>query len=131
MQEAIFKSSVLIEALPYMQAFHDKYVVVKFGGSVFTQDEHLYNVLRDLVFMRQSGMRPELVHGGGPFINKAMEEKGIKPKYINGQRVTDKETLATVSDVLIGHVGERIVKIIECFGGNAKTVNRELALAAQ
>ena len=74
MQEAIFKSSVLIEALPYMQAFQGKYVVVKFGGSVFTQDEHLYNVLQDLVFMRQAGMRPVLVHGGGPFISKAMEE---------------------------------------------------------
>lgn len=131
MQEAIFKSSVLVEALPYMQSFHNKYVVVKFGGSVFTQDEHLHNVLQDLVFMRQAGMRPVLVHGGGPFINKAMQDKGIKPKFINGQRVTDKATLNIVSDVLIGHVGERIVKIIESFGGKAKTVNRELAIVAE
>lgn len=131
MQEAIFKSSVLVEALPYMQSFHDKYVVVKFGGSVFTQDEHLYNVLQDLVFMRQAGMRPILIHGGGPFINKAMQEKGIEPHFINGQRVTDKATLDIVSEVLIGNVGERIVKIIESFGGKAKTVNRTSAIVAE
>lgn len=131
MQEAIFKSSVLVEALPYMQRFKGKYIVVKFGGSVLTQEYHLRNVLQDLVFMAQAGMRPVLVHGGGPLITQAMKKCGKEPVFLNGQRITDEETLEIAKDVLIGDVAARIVSIVAGFGAKAESVNAAGAISAK
>ncbi len=93
MEEAIRKSRVLIEALPYIQSFKDKIVVVKFGGSAMVNMDTFQSILQDMVFMKAIGMKPIIAHGGGPFISSEMEKRGKKPLFINGYRVTDKETL--------------------------------------
>ena len=100
MEEAIKKSNVLIEALPYIKKFANKVFVVKFGGSALSNKEVRKSVLEDIVFMNYAGMKPVLVHGGGPFISKKMEEAKKKPKFINGLRVTDKKTMEIVDSAL-------------------------------
>ena len=88
MDEAIQKASVLVEALPYIRSFHDKVVVVKYGGSAM-DDEELCRVLLGVAFMSQVGMRPVLVHGGGKFITAELKNQGIETRFIHGQRYTD------------------------------------------
>jgi len=113
MEEAIGKSRVLIEALPYIQSFKDKIVVVKFGGSAMVNEDTFHSVLQDMVFMKSIGMKPVIVHGGGPFISSEMEKRGKKPLFINGYRVTDKETLEIAIDVLTNQIGKLIIDQIE------------------
>ena len=116
MEEAISKSRVLIEALPYIQSFKDKIVVVKFGGSAMVDKDTFQSVLQDMVFMKSIGMKPVIVHGGGPFISSEMEKRGKKPHFINGYRVTDKETLDIAIDVLTNQIGNQIIDQIEEMG---------------
>ncbi|MGR3310595.1 MAG: amino acid kinase family protein [Candidatus Brocadiales bacterium] len=78
MEEAIKKAAVLIEALPYIQTFHDKIIVIKFGGSAMSDENMLSSVLQGVVFMKSVGMRPVLVHGGGPYISEEMSKRGEK-----------------------------------------------------
>ncbi|MFO7900923.1 MAG: acetylglutamate kinase [Planctomycetota bacterium] len=118
MEEAIRKAAVLIEALPYIRDFHDAVVVVKYGGSAI-EDEDLHNVLLSVAFMSQVGMRPVLVHGGGKFITRALEEKGIETEFIHGQRVTDETALPVVVDVLLNQVNRKLVDTILDFGSKA------------
>ncbi len=122
MEEAIGKSRVLIEALPYIQSFKDKIVVVKFGGSAMVDKDTFQSVLQDMVFMKSIGMRPVIVHGGGPFISSEMEKRGKKPLFVNGYRVTDKETLEIAIDVLTNQIGKRIVDQIKEMGANGVCV---------
>lgn len=119
MQEAIRKASVLIEALPYIRAFHDKVVVIKFGGSAMDAGGDLSNVLTSVIFMRQVGMKPVLVHGGGPAITAAMKARGKEPVFHKGRRVTDEETLGIVQDVLINEVNNNLVEAIRDLDGHA------------
>lgn len=86
MEEAIRKSQILIEALPYIKAFYGKVIVIKYGGSVLTDEAIRKNVLEDIVFMNYAGMRPVLVHGGGPFVNEKMQALGKKVRFVEGQR---------------------------------------------
>ncbi|MCP4251951.1 MAG: acetylglutamate kinase [Candidatus Scalindua sp.] len=116
------KSRVLIEALPYIQSFKDKIVVVKFGGSAMVDKDTFQSVLQDMVFMKSIGMRPVIVHGGGPFISSEMEKRGKKPLFVNGYRVTDKETLEIAIDVLTNQIGKRIVDQIEEMGAKGVCV---------
>ncbi len=116
MEEAIGKSRVLIEALPYIQSFKDKIVVVKFGGSAMVDKDTFQSVLQDMVFMKSIGMKPVIVHGGGPFISSEMEKRGKKPLFINGYRVTDKETLDIAIDVLTNQIGQQIIDQIKKMG---------------
>jgi acetylglutamate kinase len=122
MEEAIDKSRVLIEALPYIQSFKDKIVVVKFGGSAMVDKDTFQSVLQDMVFMKSIGMKPVIVHGGGPFISSEMEKRDKKPRFINGYRVTDKETLEIAIDVLTNQIGKLIINHINKMGAKGVCV---------
>src|SRR3989338_932947 len=118
MEEIIKKADVLIEALPYIQCFYDKTIVIKFGGAGMTDPVIRRNVLEDIVFMSYVGMRPVLVHGGGPYINKRLEEIGKEIKFLKGFRVTDEETMEIVEEEL-AKVNREIVREIISHGGSA------------
>ncbi|MFH1996374.1 MAG: acetylglutamate kinase [Candidatus Omnitrophota bacterium] len=118
MRSAIKKSDVLIEALPYIKKFFEKVVVIKYGGSVIGEKGGDTGILQDIVFMSYAGMRPVIVHGGGPLISKAMKNSGKLPEFVMGFRVTDKETVSIVDTVLRG-VNKRIVRSVEKVGGKA------------
>ncbi|MBT7590470.1 MAG: hypothetical protein HN561_05300, partial [Candidatus Scalindua sp.] len=122
MEEAIGKSRVLIEALPYIQSFKDKVVVVKFGGSAMVDKGTFQSVLQDMVFMKSIGMKPVIVHGGGPFISSEMEKRGKKPLFVNGYRVTDRETLEIAIDVLTNQIGKLIIDQINEMGAKGVCV---------
>ncbi|MFQ5963817.1 MAG: acetylglutamate kinase [Candidatus Scalinduaceae bacterium] len=122
MEEAIRKSKVLIEALPYIQSFKDKIVVIKFGGSAMGNIKTFQSILQDVVFMKTVGMKPIIVHGGGPHITKEMNKRGKKPFFVNGYRVTDKETLEIAIDVLVNKISSLIVNEIKEMGADALCV---------
>jgi len=121
MEDAIRKASVLIEALPYIQQFSGKPVVIKFGGSAMENDAVLDDVLEDIVFLAAAGIRPILVHGGGPQISAAMKQAGLSPTFVQGHRVTDADTLAVVVRVLSEVINADIVRRILAFGGRARS----------
>ncbi|VAX29403.1 Acetylglutamate kinase [hydrothermal vent metagenome] len=111
------KADVLIEALPYIQAFHGKTIVIKYGGAAMT-DAHLKRQFaEDVVLMKFVGMHPVIVHGGGPQISGMMKRLGLEPKFIEGVRVTDPETMSVVEMVLAGTVNKEIVTLINQMGG--------------
>jgi acetylglutamate kinase len=119
MQEAIAKAAALVEALSYIQRFHDKIVVVKVGGSIMDDEEALAAVLNDVVFMNYVGMQPILVHGGGKAINEAMEKAGLVPQMVMGRRYTDERTLAIAEHVLCNQINKFIVNFIQGQGCEA------------
>ncbi len=127
MEEAIKKSEVLIEALPYIKKFFGKVVVVKFGGSSLHDDEARKMVLQDMVFMRYAGMKPVLVHGGGPNITKGLKEANIETKFVDGLRVTCEKSMGVVDNVLMemnsSLVDETIALGGEAFGLSGKENN--------
>lgn len=116
---AIDKASILVEALPYIRRFHGKTVVIKYGGNAMLSEELKEGVLKDVVLMQLVGMRPVLVHGGGPDINSVMEQMRMKVEFVNGQRVTDENVMEVVEMVLTGKVNSSIVKYINQNGGLA------------
>ncbi|GMU23559.1 MAG: acetylglutamate kinase [Phycisphaerae bacterium] len=123
MQQAIDKANVLIEALPYIQEYYGKIVVVKLGGSVMDDPAAERELLRDVVFMNYVGMQPIIVHGGGKEINKAMDEAGLEPQFVQGLRYTDDRTLAIAERVLCGRINRRIVETLESFNVQALGLN--------
>lgn len=117
--ESIAKAKVLIEALPYMQEFRHKTVVIKYGGHAMV-DEHLKKQFAlDVILLKQIGINPVIVHGGGPQINNLLARLGIQPSYVQGMRVTDGETMDVVEMVLVGQVNKQIVGLINHCGGKA------------
>ncbi|MGJ8668153.1 MAG: acetylglutamate kinase [Oceanococcus sp.] len=117
--QAMNVAHVLTEALPYIQRFRRKTVVVKYGGNAMT-DEHLQSSFaRDIVLMKLVGIDPVIVHGGGPQIGQMLEKLGKQTSFIDGMRVTDAETMDVVQMVLIGLVNKRIVSLINQHGGRA------------
>src|SRR6202044_2806345 len=116
---AIDKASALVEALGYIQRFHNKVVVVKVGGSIMDDEQALSNLLTDIVFMNYVGMQPVLVHGGGKAINQAMETAGLKPQMVQGRRYTDERTLAIAEHVLCNQINRYIVNFIQSQGCEA------------
>ena len=118
MEEMIKKADVLIEALPYIQSFYDKTIVIKYGGAAMTDNGIRRNVLEDIVFTSYVGMRPVLVHGGGPYISKRLEEIGKEVKFVKGFRVTDDETMEIVEEEL-SKINREIVREIISLGGSA------------
>jgi len=118
-QEAISKASVLIEALPYIQAYDRKIVVVKLGGSVMDSPAAERELLRDIVFMNSVGMQPIIVHGGGKEISKAMDEAGLEPVFVQGLRYTDERTLAIAEQALCARINHRIVDALNSLGVEA------------
>ncbi|MFA4989477.1 MAG: acetylglutamate kinase [Candidatus Omnitrophota bacterium] len=100
MEEAIRKADVLIEALPYIKKFHKKVIVIKYGGSILGEEKIRRGVLEDIVFLNFMGLKPVLVHGGGPNISERMRSSGKKSEFVDGMRVTDVETLKLVEEEL-------------------------------
>ena len=109
----------LSEALPYMQRYAGAIVVVKFGGNAMGDDDAMAQFARDIVLMRQVGINPVVVHGGGPMINEMLDRLGITSNFVRGKRVTDKPTIQVVEMVLTGLVNKRIVQAIMDEGGRA------------
>jgi len=118
MKEAIRKSEVLIEALPYIKDFFGKVIVIKFGGSSLHNDAARGMVLKDIVFMRYAGMKPVLVHGGGPNINAKLKEANIKTKFVDGLRVTCEKSMEVVDSALT-EINKGLVEEINALGASA------------
>ena len=110
---------VLSEALPYIQQFAGRTVVVKYGGAAMKDSMLKDKVMRDVVFLSCVGLRPVVVHGGGPEINSWLDKLGIDPQFKNGLRVTDAATMDVVEMVLVGRVNKEIVSLINRAGGSA------------
>ncbi len=110
---------VLSEALPYIQQFSGRIVVVKYGGAAMKDSTLKDRVIRDVVFLACVGLRPVVVHGGGPEINSWLDKLGIEPQFNNGLRVTDAPTMDVVEMVLVGRVNKEIVSLINKAGGSA------------
>ena len=119
MRDSITTARTLSEALPYMQRYAGSVVVVKFGGNAMGDDDAMAEFARDVVLMRQVGVNPVVVHGGGPMINEMLTRLGIKSEFVRGKRVTDKATVDVVEMVLCGLVNKRIVQAIMDAGGRA------------
>ena len=115
----IATARTLSEALPYLQRYSGAVVVVKFGGNAMGDDEAMAEFARDIVLMRQVGVNPVVVHGGGPMINDMLTKLGIKSDFVRGKRVTDKATVEVVEMILSGLVNKRIVQAINDQGGRA------------
>jgi acetylglutamate kinase len=119
---SVNKSSVaeiLVEALPYIQALDRKTVVIKFGGNAMVDEALKSSFAQDIVLLKQVGVNPVIVHGGGPQIGKLLEQIGKKSRFIEGMRVTDNETMDVVEMVLGGQVNKQIVALINRHGGRA------------
>ncbi len=119
MKDIITKAEILIEALPYIRNFYGKTFVIKYGGSAQIKDELKESFAKDIVMLNFIGIKTAIVHGGGPKISATMERMGKKPEFIQGQRVTDKETMDIVEMVLGGLVNKEIVSLINSHGGKA------------
>lgn len=118
-QEQLDISNVLIEALPYIKKFHGKKIMIKYGGHAMIDENAMSSTARDTVLLKYVGMKPIVVHGGGPEISRSMDKMGKTPKFIGGLRVTDKETMEIVKMVLVGKINTEIVSKIGLHGGKA------------
>jgi acetylglutamate kinase len=117
MEQIVKKASILIEAIPYIHAFRRKIFVIKYGGSILDDPNIRHNVLQDIVFLSFVGIRIIIVHGGGPHISARMKEEGLKNEFVDGIRVTDKETLKIVGEEL-EKLNRQIVGEIKSFKGD-------------
>jgi len=113
------RAEILIQALPYIQKYTNKIIVIKYGGNAMLNEELKQAVMRDLTLLSCIGIRVVLVHGGGPEITELMEKTGKKSEFLNGLRVTDKETAEMVQMVLAGKINKDLVNLIQCAGGKA------------
>ena len=118
MDQYLEKAKVLIEALPYIQRFNRKIVVVKYGGSAMTDEALKQKVIEDVTLLKLVGFKPIIVHGGGKEISKWVGKIGKEPKFINGLRVTDEETME-VAEMVLGKVNKSLVQLIEGLGVRA------------
>jgi acetylglutamate kinase len=115
----IATARTLSQALPYLQRYTNAIIVIKLGGHAMGSDEGMESFARDVVLMRQVGINPVIVHGGGPMINALLDKLEIKSEFVNGKRVTDEKTMEVVEMVLSGTVNKRIVQAINRQGGRA------------
>ena len=113
------RAEVLTAALPYIRQYYGKTVVVKYGGNAMTSDILKEQVMEDLVLLRLVGVRVVLVHGGGPDVSEKMTKLGKKPEFVDGLRVTDRETVDIVQMVLAGKINKTLVNLLEMKGGHA------------
>lgn len=113
------RAKVLAEALPYIQRFHGKTIVVKYGGNAMTDEKLKNSFARDVVLLKLVGMNPVVVHGGGPQIDELLKRIGKKGEFVQGMRVTDAETMDVVEMVLGGQVNKEIVNLMNQHGGRA------------
>ena len=110
---------VLIEALPYIKKFHDKKILIKYGGHAMVDDEAKSSTARDTVLLKYVGMKPLIVHGGGPEISRSMDKLGKESEFIKGLRVTDEETMEIIEMVLVGKISTEIVSELIRHDGDA------------
>jgi len=118
-KELIDKAEVLIEALPYMRRFVDQVFVIKYGGAAMTDLELRRSFAKDVVLLKYIGLRPVIVHGGGPQIGQTLKRLGVQSTFVDGLRVTDDETMDVVEMVLGGKLNREIVALVEGAGGRA------------
>jgi acetylglutamate kinase len=118
-QEEATRVRILSEALPYIQKFANRTVVIKYGGAAMKNSDLKDKVIRDIIFLSCVGMRPVVVHGGGPEINTWLTKLNIEPQFKDGLRVTDAPTMDVVEMVLVGRVNKELVSLINKAGGNA------------
>ena len=110
------KTNVLIEALPYIQKYHHKIVVIKYGGNAMVNQQLRESVMKDIVLLKHVGLDPVIVHGGGPAINRAMKKANLKPKFVRGLRFTDKKTIKIVEKVF-KNINQETAALIKKAGG--------------
>lgn len=122
MQKIQEKAEVLIEALPYIQQFNRKIIVVKYGGSAMTSDELRENVIKDVTLLKLVGFKPIIVHGGGKEISRWVEKVGMEPEFINGLRVTDADTME-IAEMVLNKVNKDLVRNVEVLGVRAVGVS--------
>ncbi|MDY2652565.1 MULTISPECIES: acetylglutamate kinase [Eisenbergiella] len=118
MDQVMQKASVLIEALPYIQKFNRKIIVVKYGGSAMSNEELQRNVIKDVTLLKLVGFKPIIVHGGGKAISKWVGKVGKKARFVNGLRVTDEETME-IAEMVLGRVNKNLVTMVEELGVKA------------
>ena len=118
MQKVLQKAEVLIEALPYIQKFNRKIIVVKYGGSAMSNEELQKNVIKDVTLLKLVGFKPIIVHGGGKDISRWVEKVGKEAQFVNGLRVTDEETME-IAEMVLGKVNKRLVTMVQELGVNA------------
>lgn len=119
MQQLVEKARVLMEALPYMRRFMGRTIVVKYGGHAMTDDSYQASFAADVVLLKHIGLRPVIVHGGGPQIEATLSRMGKKSTFVDGRRVTDDETMEVVEMVLGGKINREIVELVQQAGGRA------------
>ena len=119
MQKLIDKAAVLVEALPYIRRFYEKTIVIKYGGHAMTDDGLRASFAVDVVFLKYVGLRPVIVHGGGPQIGAILEKLGLESTFVDGLRVTNDATMEVVEMVLGGRVNGEIVELVNRGGGRA------------
>lgn len=115
----ISKAEILVEALPYMQAYRDKTVLIKFGGSAMDDPKLVKSLMHDIVVMESMGLNPVVVHGGGKAISKAMKDSGLEARFVNGLRVTPPEAIEIVERTLSGTINPGLVELVREAGGKA------------
>ncbi|MCX5715136.1 MAG: acetylglutamate kinase [Candidatus Omnitrophica bacterium] len=132
MEDAIKKAEVLIEALPYIKRFHKKIILIKYGGSILGEEKIRKGVLEDIVFLSFMGLKPVLVHGGGPNISDRMRASGKKTEFVDGMRVTDEETLVVVeeelealNDIIVNELNDLGVKAVGLNGKDKGIIQAE------
>jgi acetylglutamate kinase len=113
------RAQILIDALPYLRAFRGKTLVVKYGGAAMEQVDLKEQFAKDVLLLRLVGIRPVIVHGGGPQIGALMKRLGKEPRFVGGMRVTDEDTMEIVEMVLVGKINKAIVGLINHHGGRA------------
>lgn len=113
------RARILVHALPYIKKYNGKIVVVKYGGNAMVNEKLKNSVVRDIVLLSLIGVKVVLVHGGGPEISELLSKIGKETKFIDGLRVTDKETVEVAQMVLAGKINKSLVNLIECCGGNS------------
>ncbi len=118
MEKYLEKANVLIEALPYIQRFNRKVIVVKYGGSAMVDEELKRRVIEDVTLLKLVGFKPIIVHGGGKEISNMVKRLGMEPKFINGLRVTDAETM-DVAEMVLGKVNKSLVQLVQSLGVRA------------
>jgi acetylglutamate kinase len=125
------RAEVLIEALPFIQKFRGQLFVIKYGGAAMEDDHVVERFLRDVVFLEAVGINPVLLHGGGKAITARMREAGLKPRFVNGLRVTDEESISIVEDVLDNQINPAIAAQICEFGGKAVGIHGKNVLVGK
>ncbi|MBI3999721.1 MAG: acetylglutamate kinase [Candidatus Omnitrophica bacterium] len=117
-EQLVEKADILIEALPYIKRFRGKEILIKYGGAAMLDPEVRENILHDLVFMNYVGIRPILIHGGGPAITENLKKAGVQSQFVNGLRVTDKATMKVVQETL-SEINRKMVQDLNRFGAQA------------